>query len=181
MIDLIEDSDEKCYLDYDNSIYEDALCYQPSRYEDLEEMVMYLKPTKNDVFVDFGCGKGRVVCYMALQDVRKVIGVELRKEYASVARRNIGLVKPPTPAEIQCCDAATFNSDEGTLFYMFNPFGSDTVREVIENIQRSLAAHPRQIGVIYNNPVYRNHLDRANWLAKPVRIGRTDIWVWRNL
>ena len=45
----------------------------------------YLKLDANDVFVDLGCGKGRAVFLAAAQKLKKVIGVELRKELADIA------------------------------------------------------------------------------------------------
>ncbi len=40
------------------------------------------------------------------------------------------------------------------------------MRKVLGNIQNSLREHPRQVYIIYNNPVHGAFLDRAEFLEK---------------
>jgi cyclopropane fatty-acyl-phospholipid synthase-like methyltransferase len=75
---LMKYTEEDYYPEDDSSVYEDALCYQPTRQHHLQEIADYLQPSPRDVFVDLGCGKGRMICFMARYRLRKIIGVELR-------------------------------------------------------------------------------------------------------
>ncbi|MFH1354607.1 MAG: hypothetical protein ABIH19_00450, partial [Candidatus Omnitrophota bacterium] len=56
----------------DISYNKDMVAYSPSPYGRLEKMITYLKLTPDDVFVDLGCGKGRVVFFVALKRLKKV-------------------------------------------------------------------------------------------------------------
>lgn len=56
-----------------------------------------------ELFIDFGCGKGRVLLVAAMQPVRRVIGVELSSELSVIARRNIS-------APSRACVAGTWKS-----------------------------------------------------------------------
>lgn len=177
---LIRETEEEYYTHDDASTYRDALNYQATRSSHLVPMAEYLQLRKDDVFVDYGCGKGRVVCFMALHDIKRVVGVELRKELAGFAREKIREIGPATPVDIYEQDAATFYSPDGTIFYLFNPFGVETVKRVLRNIHRSFEAHPRTLRIVYNNSIYSNWLDSADWLAREGRILETDMVVWRS-
>ncbi len=71
----------------------DGHVYFPTPYGLLEKMAAYLKLDGNDVFVDLGCGKGRVVIFAAKQKVKAVIGVELKKSLADIAKTNLSNLK----------------------------------------------------------------------------------------
>jgi hypothetical protein len=54
------------YLLKDNlSLHKDGEDYQPTPYKKLEKVVEYLKLSSDDVCIDLGCGKGRVVFFFA--------------------------------------------------------------------------------------------------------------------
>jgi precorrin-6B methylase 2 len=173
-------TEEDYYPEDDSSVYEDALCYQPTRQHHLQEIADYLQPSPRDVFVDLGCGKGRMICFMARYRLKKIIGVELRPELAEIARRTVEALAPVTPVIVCQEDAATFETDEGTIYYLFNPFGAATVREVIINIRESLTLNPRAVRIVYNNIVHAQLLDTEPWLRREGEISSTGIWVWKN-
>jgi precorrin-6B methylase 2 len=177
---LIQETEEEYYTREDTSTFQDALNYQATRSGHLQPMVEYLGLRKDDVFVDFGCGKGRIVCFVAMHDIRKVVGVELRSELADFARRRTRTIKTVAPVEIYHQDAAGFYSADGTIFYLFNPFGEETVKRVLHNIRRSVDATPRTVRIVYNNSIHSNWLDGADWLVREGHIPDTDIFVWRN-
>jgi cyclopropane fatty-acyl-phospholipid synthase-like methyltransferase len=178
---LLKETEEEYSAKEDMSRYRDALNYQATSFIHLEAMTEYLSLDVGDVFVDLGCGKGRTVCFVALQGaIRKAVGVELRQELAEHARRKIREIRPSTPVEIHRQDAAEFESPEGTIYYMFNPFGASTVQQVIRNIEKSRTINPRQVRIVYNNYVHCDCLDRAGWLVREGQISDTDIAVWRS-
>src|SRR5688572_3166400 len=63
--------------------------YEPSPWLALKRVLPKNEVGPDDVFIDFGCGKGRVVLQAAMYPFRKVIGVELSTELCDVARRNV--------------------------------------------------------------------------------------------
>lgn len=165
----------------DLSLYKDGVGYQPMSYPLLKRMIDYLKLKPGDVFVDFGCGKGRVIFFAATQRIKKVIGLELRKEFADIARTNLNNLKSRnTPVEIINTDAATFNIKDGTIFFMYHPFGEKTFVKVIDNIKDRLATNPREIRIVYHSPAHRSLLDNQDWLVPEGEIEDTKIFVWHN-
>jgi hypothetical protein len=79
-----------------------------------------------------------------LENRCKCIGVELLAPFCEIARRNAaGLRGRKAPIQIVCGDAATAELSEGTIYFMFNPFGADTLRDTLENIRGSLSQEPR--------------------------------------
>ncbi len=160
----------------------DAREYSPTTYSKLKKMIIYLKLNREDVFIDLGCGAGRPVFLAGTQRLKKIVGIEINKELADIAKRNLKNLKlNNTPIEIINTDASAFDVKEGTIFFMFDPFGEKTFTKVIENIKNSLVTNPRKIRIAYYYPVYRNLLDLQDWLVSEGEIDKTDIFVWRSL
>ncbi len=163
------------------NLYDDASPYAATSYSRLKKMINYLKLSKEDTFIDLGCGAGRPVFLVGTQRLKKVIGIEIRKELVDIAKRNLGNLKlNNTPIEIINTDASAFDVKEGTVFFMFNPFGEKTFTKVIENIKKSLVTNPRKVSIVYYCPVYKDLLDSQDWLVSEGEIDKTDIFVWRS-
>lgn len=56
--------------------------YLPTAWHVLPRVLRYVGVSDSDVFVDFGCGKGRVVHQAAKRPFRRVIGVEISPDLA---------------------------------------------------------------------------------------------------
>ena len=142
-----------CFFKEDPSWYKDGQIYQPTSYQRLEAMLDYLKLRSEDVFIDLGCGKGRAVFLIATQKLKKVVGVQVRSELADMAKENLKNLKlDKTPIEIFNADAADFDVRDGTVFFMFNPFGDKTLAKIIDSIKKSLRTNPREIRIVYYKP-----------------------------
>ena len=165
----------------DLSLYKDGNAYHPMPYRLLEKMLDYLKLNPDDVFIDLGSGKGRVIFFLATQKIKKVTGLELHKCLADIAKINLNSLKSRnTPVEIINTDAATFDAKDGTIFFMYNPFKEKTVAKVIGNIKDTLAANPRKIRIVYCAPAFGNLLNSQNWLVPEGEIENTGILIWHN-
>jgi hypothetical protein len=141
----------------------DALKYEPTPNSVLPCILPYVG--FDDVLIDLGCGKGDLLCYVASRrKFRKAIGVEIVPDLVKMARRNIVNFKLLTPIEIIETDIAEAELSEGTVFYLFNPFGENTLRKVLSNILISLTTHPRRIRILYYNPLWGFLLDSSPWL-----------------
>jgi SAM-dependent methyltransferase len=173
---------ENCPVNEDPSLYKDAIWYEPTPYSVLEKTIKYLKFTPDDVFIDFGCGKGRVIFFVATQRIKKVIGIELQKELAAIAKANLSRLKiSQAHVEILNCDSVNFNPTEGTIFFLYNPSGDRTVVKIIENIKNSLISYPRKIRIIFYYLAQRRWLESQNWLEREKDdIGDIRVSVWRN-
>lgn len=121
----------------------------------LRKVLAELKPSADDVLVDFGCGKGRVLLVAAMQGLKRVVGVEFSRELCSIAEENIARLKEKAalcPVDVVCIDAGDYQiRPDETIFFFFNPFDSAVMKEVISNIEDSFEEHPRKISIVYIN------------------------------
>jgi SAM-dependent methyltransferase len=126
--------------------------YADSGGPELEDVLRELPITSTDVALDLGCGKGGALFSLS-KFFRRVTGVEISPELAAVAEKNIEKLGIGNVGVIRS-DAATFDIlDEYTYVYMFNPFTSPVMKQVLENLRASLERRPRSLIVIYKNPV----------------------------
>jgi SAM-dependent methyltransferase len=111
----------------------------------------------SDVFVELGCGKGRVVLDAARRyPFRRVVGVELAPGLSDVARalveRERGRLRC-RDVRIQTMDATEFRvPDDMTHAYLYNPFNGATFERVCANIVESLDRAPRTVRLMYLHP-----------------------------
>ncbi len=105
--------------------------------------------------IDFGSGLGRVPFAGAYLGAGRSIGVEFDLELHEAALANQRRSRFGAAVEFHGCDATAYAIPEGAnLFYFFNPFGPALMQQVIANIERSIATHPRPARIIYFNPCF---------------------------
>ena len=112
-------------------------------------------------FVDLGCGRGRALVLAARSGFRHVVGVELDEELVADARSNVALWAaqqrddsgPSTELSVLHQDAAAFAPPPGPLLvFVFNSFGPETLRRVLESLQDSRTGTPDETYFAYCNP-----------------------------
>ena len=135
-------------------MYLDSMYNKAASSETIEEIINALKMTENDTFLDFGCGKGVVVNKIAQLPIKKVIGVELLKKYAlhsyNTTREND---KRKASVEIYHDDAAIFPIPKDVTVLFFNcPFLDETFKEVLKNLDKSIAENPRKVRIVFVLP-----------------------------
>lgn len=129
--------------------------YVPTRARYFRAILRGLSLLRNSVFVDYGAGKGRSLLLAARSGrFRKVVGVEFSADLCRAAQQNIGLSQSHRDSgvsfEVVHGDAADYDvQPDQNVFFMFNPFGHTVMREVIQQVARSLEDAPRRIWVIY--------------------------------
>ncbi len=156
--------------------------YAGSDYSAIAKTLLAIPFSANDVFVDFGCGLGRMLAVVgSLTMVRKVIGIEIMPNHVFLAKNNLKNcpVLHASSAIIET-DASDFDPYEGTVFYFFNPFTDDTFKTVITNIGMSLKRNPRPIKIIYYNPVMKSYLDDQPWLIQTQTTVNGLLIAWKN-
>ena len=145
--------------------FDDSIRYLGYSYVKLYGCLKFLKPSSHDVVFDIGCGMGRILCVFARRPVRKCIGIEISSELAIRARDNARrLSGRKAPIKIIIADAAEADYSKGTIYCLFNPFGTKTLRATIERIHQSVIKCPRRIKVAYLNAAFENVLDSCGWL-----------------
>ena len=151
----------------DKARHDDGSNYASPDYFYLYKIARILDPSPEDVFYDLGSGKGRMLCLMARRRMRKCVGIELFASHCEAARRNTERLRGrKSPVEIICEDAAKADLSDGTIYFMFNPFGVGTMRDVLDNIGRSLSRNPRRLSIAYHNALHDAVLAERSWLEK---------------
>jgi SAM-dependent methyltransferase len=139
---------------------EHAEIYQGANYYLLEKVFDYLQTIEaNQNILDFGCGKGRVLAVAAYYGFEKITGVEFAEELCNEARKNIISVQHKFPEKIFNvinANAFDFKIEKDTnVFFFFNPFDEIVMLAVAKNILHSLKENPREVYVVYLNPVHK--------------------------
>jgi len=146
--------------------------------DDLREIFRELRLHYEDfIFLDLGSGKGRTLLVASQFPFRRIIGVEFSAELHSIAKKNIRAYKSATQSctaiESTCCDATAYRMPpENTVLFLFNPFKDPIVFQLLTNLRESLQSHPRQIYILYNNPV-GHHLIVESGFLEVVRVTKS--------
>jgi SAM-dependent methyltransferase len=134
----------------------DRVQYVASPWHVLPRALRYLGVSERDTFIDFGCGKGRVVHQAAKRRFRRVIGVEISPKLAEIARANLAARahQHRCPSiEIVVADATEFEvPDDLTIAYLCHPFKNETLDSVLRVILDSVERNPRPVRLIYVCP-----------------------------
>jgi protein-L-isoaspartate O-methyltransferase len=116
-------------------------------------------------FVDYGCGKGRGMAVGMIAGFRRVLGVEMMPELATMAEGNLLRMRrrfPETVVHVCVMDAAMFVPREGPLVaFLYNPFHGETLRTVVRRIREHARMFP--VWVVYVNPRQINVFHEAGF------------------
>jgi SAM-dependent methyltransferase len=121
-------------------------------------------------FVDYGCGKGRVVLMASALPFKRVIGVEFSPRLSEIARQNIHRYRGPRLCEridIETDDAVNFQlPDTQLVLFFYHPFDETIMTKVADNVSRSFSSTPRRIVVLYFKPVHADVWDHVRFMRK---------------
>ena len=127
--------------------------YEPSGWLDLRRVLRRQDVSDQDVFLDLGSGKGRVLLAAARYPFRRVIGVELSAELNAIAERNVDSDRGRHrcgEVELVTADVLDYEiPDDVTFVYAYNPFMGDLFAAVIEKLLASVDRRPRKLQLIY--------------------------------
>ena len=120
-------------------------------------------------FIDIGSGKGRMLLLAAEHPFRRIIGVEFASDLHALAQKNVKTYRNPSQVCFQIepvhIDATQYEFPlEPLLIYFYYPFDQSVMEPVIQNLNRSLAEHPRDVVLVYHNPVLSEVVESASQL-----------------
>ena len=127
--------------------------YEPTPYSVLERLANSGYIRKNNMLLDYGCGKGRVDYFLSYQTRCRSIGIEYDERIYELAKQNqehavssgrVKMIKRnaemyPVPEEADRC-------------YFFNPFSVEILRKVIARIKESYYEKQREILLFFLLP-----------------------------
>ena len=137
-----------------------------SSYAILDLIFAAAEPRTDDVLVDVGSGKGRVIIYWLHKNYgRRIVGLEIDPDIAARTARQF---RRFPNVQIIAGDAITHIPDDGTFFYLYNPF---TEEKVIEFESRIAASPARgRLRVVYYNPNFLEVFRTDRWARRVVQL-----------
>lgn len=105
-------------------------------YPGIAEVMKDLTLTKDDSFIDIGCGKGRVIAHLIDQGCPcKITGIEINPVVASVAK---DWTKSYRNVEIIEGDAFGLDYNDYTVLFMYRPMETDTFKLFVNLLEMQL-------------------------------------------
>jgi cyclopropane fatty-acyl-phospholipid synthase-like methyltransferase len=149
------------------SVADGGVHYSPLPYYVIIKILDRLQLTFDDVLVDLGCGKGRVLSMACRRQLSRVVGVEINRDLLNIAAQNLRKIpRKRTHVELVEALAQHYPYDDATVIMMYNPFDRTTMEDVFAKVESSYQEKPRSITVAYANCAHEEPLKKLGWLHK---------------
>jgi predicted RNA methylase len=156
---------------------QDRVDYEPSGWSSARTALDRLTVEPDDVLIDLGSGKGRVVLEAAQRPFRRVIGVELSPELTRIARSNLAASRHRLrcqDVQLVTADVTSFEMpDDITVVYLRDPFGGAVFTAALDAMIASVDRAPRRVRISYWIP--REH-DRLMASGRVRHVGTRLPW-----
>ena len=127
--------------------------YEATPYSVLQSLSNSGHIEKSDIIIDYGCGKGRVDFYLAYANKCNMIGVEYDERLYNTALENHKKSISSNRVNFVHSCASTYEVPTNvTAAYFFNPFSVTILKDVIENIRKSISKNKRTIKLFFYYP-----------------------------
>ncbi len=132
-----------------------------SDYAVLTKIFKNIYVTDDDVFVDLGCGMGRVLNFLVTKGYDcRIIGVE---KSPVIAEGCAEIFRRKDRVSIICADVTVATPSDGTIFFIYSPFSDTDIEKIAVNIEKN-ASGP--IRLIYADDTHSAVLrSRDGWKA----------------
>ncbi|MCM2370722.1 class I SAM-dependent methyltransferase [Aporhodopirellula aestuarii] len=140
-------------LDISDEDKQHADKYKPTRARYFRKIMAKLDLPREGVFVDVGCGKGRILLLAAEHGFDQVVGLEISPSLCEIAERNVASFRENTPTassiEVVCTNILDYQMDGSeTVFFLYSPFDQPVTKTFLEMIRQSINDHPRDLWLI---------------------------------
>ena len=136
--------------------------YEGSHWIGVKRALARLDVTSEDVFADFGSGKGPAVLVAAGFPFKRALGIELSEDLTALAHRNFERSRVKRIAgdvEFVTADVLEYDlPDDLSVVYLYNPFTGLVFARFVERLLQCAERTPRSLRVVYNYPFEHNHL-----------------------
>jgi SAM-dependent methyltransferase len=143
---------------------------QSTRYAVLRRVFRQVAIRPDDVLVDVGCGKGRVIAWwLALGCRNRIVGLELDPRVAAATAARFAAA---ANVAVVAGDALEHLPADGTLFWLYHPFEEpvlrafrDRLKEVCRGEVRLVYNQARHLDVFREDPAFTCESLAPGWLA----------------
>ena len=127
--------------------------YEPTPYCVLERLAGSGWIGKDDVVLDYGCGKGRVGFFLSYRVKAKTLGIEYDERIYGGALENRKTAVCKAKPDFVLTRAEEYEvSAEVNRCYFFNPFSVEILRKVMARIIESYYENPREMSLFFYYP-----------------------------
>lgn len=126
--------------------------YEPTPYSVLERLADCGYLGKENILIDYGCGKGRVGFFLHHAIGCQTIGLEYNREIYQQAEANKRAAAKAQGVTFYQADAAEFAVTHADSFYFFNPFSVEILKSVMGRILESYYENPRKMRLFFYYP-----------------------------
>jgi SAM-dependent methyltransferase len=151
----------------DRSLHSLIIAYVGSQPSIVRRAISALGDTRDYVFVDLGCGKGRVTAAASEFPFRAVIGVELSAALAATARTNAAIIARQFPdrPKINIAEANVVDFPlpaARVVFFNYHAFGPELIANIVAKCEAALASGELpHMFFVYYNPVHSEAFDAS--------------------
>ena len=127
--------------------------YEPTPYSVLERLAKSGEIRKNNVLLDYGCGKGRVDFFLSYQTRCRSIGIEYDERIykAAVANQETSVFGKRVQFELANAEQYQVPTEVDRCFF-FNPFSVEILRKAMARVIESYYENPREILLFFYYP-----------------------------
>ena len=135
----------------------DGVQYQAANPRLVRELLSWIPAAaRGATFVDYGCGKGRVLLLAAEAGFPNLAGVEFAPELAAICEANLRRRRgraSRAEVSVRVQDAAEFELPAGPLVvFLYNPFHGETLSRVVARLRQHAEAEEQSVWILYVNP-----------------------------
>ena len=180
LFDLIHRTDTHIWLpkerfvdtpkNFDNGVLYMSSWTRTIKFATIKAINLFSLNPKNSVFIDVGCGKGKVLCVWnkMLPKAKHIVGIDYSPHLIEICKKNMYRISA-FEVTVVCGDATEIelNFDcEVFLFYLYNPFDSEILKKFLTKISK------KNVVIIYTNPVHKavlldkgfhEHFEKDGW------------------
>ena len=131
-------------------------------------------------FVDYGSGKGAMLIEASDYDFNTIVGLEFSKNLVDISIANVEKYQHDYDVSMNnvvhrlgnCMNYSLLKKPH--VIFMYNPFGPDVMKPVVDQLEKSLARIHKPSYIIYHNPMHHEVFeDRKNLKLKASYLGGT--------
>jgi SAM-dependent methyltransferase len=156
----------------DQNLQSQIIAYVGSQPSIVRRGLSALGDSRDYVFVDLGCGKGRATTVASEFPFRAVMGVELSAALAAMARANADTIARQFPERPKVTIAEANVVDfplpaPRLVLFNYHAFGAELIAKILAKCEAALASGELQhMFFVYYNPVHAEALDASPALAR---------------
>ena len=109
--------------------------YEPTPYPVLERLADSGHLTRKHHLLDYGCGKGRVACFMASMVGCRVTGIDHSRKLIDIALQNRRDSRTGDRVTLRCCRAEQYSPADENAFFFFNPFSEKIFAGILRRLE----------------------------------------------